>query len=142
MPHVQLKTEKLQKSKYSPQTFLLVEDEMGNLEEWSSVMEEKMACFVDVVNRLKTSVSNLEKKEATKVKHEENIIQEDIFKRRMQEELKIRELKLQVKSKEYEKRDKILHEERFNVKLFELVKTKFGITSLGWFRFCKQFERE
>ena len=97
---------------------------------------------VDVVNRLKTSVSNLEKKEATKVKHEENIIQEEIFKRRMQEELKIRELKLQVKSKEYEKRDKILHEERFNVKLFELVKTKFGITSLGWFRFCKQFERE
>ena len=101
-----------------------------------------MACFADVVNRLKTSVSNLEKKEATKVKHEENIIQEEIFKRRMQEELKIRELKLQVKSKEYEKRDKILHEERFNVKLFELVKTKFGITSLGWFRFCKQFERE
>ena len=76
MPHVQLKTEKLQKSKYSPQNFLLVEDEMGNLEEWSSVMEEKMACFADVVNRLKTSVSNLEKKEATKVKHEENIIQE------------------------------------------------------------------
>ena len=82
---------------------------MGNLEEWSSIMEEKIACFDDVVNRLKTLVSNLEKKEATKVNHEENTIQEETFKSRMQEELKIRELKLQVKSKEYERRDKILH---------------------------------
>ena len=28
------------------------------------------------------------------------------------------------------------------MKLFELVITKFDVTSLAWFRFCKQFERE
>ena len=40
------------------------------------------------------------------------------------------EMKLQMKSKEYEKRDKILNEERVNVKLPKLVITKFDGTSL------------
>ena len=47
---------------------------MGNLEEWSNVMEEKMARFDDAVERLKSAVSNLDKKEETKAKHEQNII--------------------------------------------------------------------
>ena len=64
---------------------------MGNLEEWSSIMEEKMARFDDVVDRLKSAISNVEKKEEIKAKHEENIIQEEMFRRRMQEELKIHE---------------------------------------------------
>ena len=73
---------------------------MGNLEEWS-----KMARFDDVVDRLKSATSNLQKKEENKAKHEETIIQEEIFRRRMQEKLKIQEIQLQMKSKEYEKGD-------------------------------------
>ena len=53
-----------------------------------------------------------------------------MFRGRMQEELKIQEMKLQMKSKEYEKRDKIVNEERVNVKLPKLVITKFDGTSL------------
>ena len=83
---------------------------MGNLEDWPSVMEDKMAHF-DVVDRLKSAVSNVEKKEEAKAKHEENIIQEEMFRRRMQEELKIQVMKLQMKSKKYEKRDKTVNEE-------------------------------
>ena len=105
---------------------------MGNLEEWSSIMEEKMAHFDNVVYRLKSSISNGEKKEEAKAKHEENIIQE-MFRRRMQEELKIQEMKLQMKSKEYEKRDKTVNEERVNVKLSKLAITKSDDTSLDWF---------
>ena len=90
-----------------------------------------MAHFDDVVDRLKSSISNVEKKEA-KAKHEENIIQEEMF-RRMQEELKIQETKLQMKSKEYEKRDKTVIEERVNVKLSKLAITKSDGTSLYWF---------
>ena len=66
-------------------------------------MEEKMACFDYVVNRLKSEIFKMEKKEVAKAKHEENIIQEKMFRRRMQEELKILEMKLQMKFKEYEK---------------------------------------
>ena len=105
-------------------------------------MEEKMARFDDVVGRLKSAISNVEKKEEIKAKHEENIIQEEMFRRRMQEELKIQEMKLQMKSKEYEKRDKIVNEERVNVKLTKPVITKFDGTSLDWYCFWNQFESE
>ena len=48
-----------------------------------------------------------------------------------------------MKSKEYdEKRDKIVNEERVNVKLPKLVITKFDGTSLDWFRLWNQFESE
>ena len=70
------------------------------------------------------------------------IIQEEMFRRKMQEELKIQEMKLQMKSKEYEKRDKIVNEERVNAKLHKLVITKFDGTSLDWFYFWNQFESE
>ena len=51
----------------------------------------------------------------------------------MEEELKIQEMKLQMKYKEHEKRDKIVNEERVNVKLPKIVITKFDGTFLDWF---------
>ena len=125
---------------YSAQEVLLKEGELENLEEQSSIMKDKIARFDDVLNRLKTAISNVEKKEEVKAKHEENIIQEEMFRRRMQEELKIQEMKLQMKSKGYDKRDKIVNEERVNVKLPKLLITKFAGTSLDWFHFWNQFE--
>ena len=123
LQHVELKLEKLQESKYSGQQVLLNIGEMENLEKWSSVMEEKMERFDDVVDRLKSAISNVEKKEEIKANHEENIIQEKMFSRRMDEDSEIQEMKLQMKSKKYEKRDKIVNEDRVNVKLTKFVKT-------------------
>ena len=77
-----------------------------------------------------------------KTKYEENIIQEERFRRRMREELKIQEMKLQMKSEEYEKRDNTVNGERPNAKLPKLVITKFDGTFLNWFRFWNQFESE
>ena len=62
--------EKLQKFKYSGLEVLMNKGEMENLEECSSVMEEKMAHFDDVLDKLKSAVSNVEKKEEAKAKHE------------------------------------------------------------------------
>ena len=73
LQHVELKLEKLQEFKYSAQNVLLEESEMGNLEEWLTVMEEKMVRFDYVIDRLKGAISNVEKKEEAKTKHEENI---------------------------------------------------------------------
>ena len=56
---------------------------MENLEKWSSVMEEKMPRFNDVVDRVKSAISNVEKKEEAKTNHEE------MFRIRMQQEMKI-----------------------------------------------------
>ena len=74
---------------------MLDENEMENLEEWSSSMDEKMVNF-DVVNRLKVAVINIEKKEKAKVKHEENIIQNEMFRRIMLEEFKIQWMKFEI----------------------------------------------
>ena len=115
---------------------------MGNLEAWSSVMEQKMTRFDDVLDRLKNEISNIEKKEEALVKHKEHIIQEEIFRRRMQEELKIQEMTLQMKSNEYKKTNKTVNQERVNVKLNKLIITKLDGTSLDWFRFWNQFESE
>ena len=62
-------------------------------------MEEKMVRF-DVVDRLSSAISNVEKKEEAKAKHEENI-HEQMFRRKMQEELKIQDMKLQMNSKDW-----------------------------------------
>ena len=48
-----------------------------------------MTGFDDVDDRLRSEISNVEKKEEAKAKHKENIIQEEMFRRRMQEEFKI-----------------------------------------------------
>ena len=75
LQHVELKLEKLQEFKYSVEEVLLKEGKMDNPEEWSSVMEEKMVRFGDVVDRLKCAIIKVEKKEEAKAKHEENLIQ-------------------------------------------------------------------
>ena len=45
-----------------------------------------------------------------------------------------------MKSKEYEKKDKIVNKERVNVKLPKVIITKFDGTFLDWFCFWNQFE--
>lgn len=57
----------------------------------------------------------------------------------MQDELKIQEMKLEMKSRMHEKRE---NQERVNVKLPKLIITKFDDTILNWFRFWKQFDNE
>ena len=95
------------------------ESEIVNLEEWSSIMEEKTARFDDVADKLKSLISKVKKKEEAKTKHEENIIQEEMF-RRMQEELK----------RQYEKRYKIVNKQRVMSNCLHL--TKLDGTSLDW----------
>ena len=59
---------------------------MENLEEYSTVMEEKITRFDDVIDRLKSEIFNVEKKEVAKVRQKENtlnIFQEEMFRRSM-----------------------------------------------------------
>ena len=51
-------------------------------------------------------------------------------------------MKLQVKSKEHDKRVKIVNEEKINVKLPKLMITTFDGSSLELFRLWSKFERE
>ena len=53
-----------------------------------------MARCDDAVDSLKSVTSNVEKNEEVKAKHEENNIQEEMFRRRMQEVLKIQKMEV------------------------------------------------
>ena len=53
-----------------------------------------MARFDDAVDSLKSVTSNVEKNEEVRAKHEENNIQEEMFRRRMQEGLKIQKMEV------------------------------------------------
>lgn len=53
-----------------------------------------MARFDDAVDSLKSVTSNVEKNEEVKAKHEENNIQEEMFRRRMQEGLNIQKMEV------------------------------------------------
>ena len=67
-------------------------------------------------------------------------MQEERFKRRMEEELKIEEMKLDMKKKNEDK--DIIVNSNIQVKLSKLAITKFEGTHLDWFRFWNQFEAE
>ena len=54
--------------------------------------QREYGAFDDVVNSLKSAISNVEKKGKSKAKHEENITQKEILRRRIQEKLKIQDL--------------------------------------------------
>ena len=67
-------------------------------------------------------------------------MQEERFKRRMEEELKIEEMKLDMEKKNEDK--DIIVNSNIQVKLSKLAITKFEGTHLDWFRFWNQFEAE
>ena len=67
-------------------------------------------------------------------------MQEERFKRRMEEELKIEEMKLEMKKKNEDK--DIILSRNIQVKIPKLVITKCEVTHLDWFRFLNQFETE
>ena len=67
--HVETRLEVLQDLKYSGQEKMLSSsDETEDLEEWSSILEEKMARYDNVVNILKEAVRATGKKEEDEVK--------------------------------------------------------------------------
>ena len=72
----------------------------------------------------------------------EDLIEEERFSRRMEEEVKIEEMKMEMKKKGFEfSRDEIVKsDEKVSVKLPKLKITKFEGTTLDFFRFWNQFE--
>ena len=83
-------------------------------------------------------------REEAEVRRKEDLIQEERFRRRMEEEVKIEEMKMEMKKKGFEfSRDEIVKsDEKVSVKLPKLKITKFEGTALDWFRFWNQFETE
>ena len=79
--------------------------------------------------------------EEAETRREEDLIQEESFRRRIEEVVKIEEMKMEMKEKSFEfSRDEIVKSyEKVRVKLPKLKITKFEGTTLARFRFWNQF---
>ena len=99
-----------------------------------------MERYQELVDRFKGCLEDLRERKEEEIRKKEDEMQEERFKRRMKEELKIEEMKLQMKKKNEDK-DIIVYR-NIQVKPPKLVITKFEGTHLDWFRFWNQFETE
>ena len=97
-----------------------VEDEI--LVERVNISNEKMEKYQELADRLKGKENIREKKEA-KIRKKKDGMQEERLKRRMKEELKIEEIKLQMNRKNEDK--DIIVNRNIQVKLPKLVITEF-----------------
>ena len=108
-----MKLETIQDMKCEVQEFMVSNDEqMENLEKWSSKLEERVLRNDVLVYKLRNEVRPTMKKEENLEKQKEEERHEKKFRRRMEEELKIEKIKLKIQKKSYERRGEILYVRR------------------------------
>ena len=147
LKHVETRLEILQDLKYEGQEIMVAgdkEDEAVNVGEWCELLDERLARFDEFVGKLKEELSIASDREEAEARRKEDLIQEERFRRRMEEEVKIEEMKMEMKKKGFEfSRDEIVKsDEKVSVKLPKLKITKFEGTALDWLCFWNQFETE
>ena len=139
--YIEQRLDTIQDMKYEVQEMMIVDNvEDAIVDEWVSITNEKMERYRELVDRLKGCLEDLREKKEAEIRKKEDEMQEERFKRRMEEELKIEEMKLEMKKKNEDK--DIIVNRNIQVKLPKLVITKFEGTHLDWFRFWNQFEIE
>ena len=80
-------------------------------------------------------ISIVSDREEAKTRRKEDLLLKERFRRRMEEEVKIEEMKMEMKKKSFEfSRDEIvISDEKVSVKLPKLKIIKFEGTALDWF---------
>ena len=74
-------------------------DEALNVSEWCELLDERLARFNRFVGKLKEKLSIESDREEAEARLKEDLIQEESFRRRMKEELKTEEMKMEMKKK-------------------------------------------
>ena len=126
--YIKQRLDAIQDMKYQVQEMMIGEN--GIVDEWVRITNEKMERYQELVDRLKGCQEDLRKKKEAEIRKKEDEIQEERFKGTMEEELKIKEMKLEMKKN----KDKdIIVNKNIQVKRPRLVITKFEGTHLDWF---------
>ena len=142
LKHVETHQEILQGLKYEGQETMVArdkEDEVVNVGKWC----ERLARFDEFIGKLKGELSIASYREKAEARRKEDLIQEERFRRRM-EEVKIEEMKMEMKKKgfEFSRNEIVKSDEKVIVKLPKLKTTKSEGTAIDWLRFWNQFETE
>ena len=125
LKHVETCLEILQDLKYKGQEIMVAgdkEDEAANVGEWCELLNERLARFDRFVGKLKEELSIASDREEAEAERKEDLIQEERFRKRMEEEVKIEEMKMEMKKKGFEfSRDEIVKsDEKVSVKFPKL----------------------
>ena len=119
-------------------------EEPNDVRKWSLEIEKQVAEYGEITQGVRKTVKNLREEASREAKLEEEKAGKEKRKRRHKEELKLEEVKMQIK-RDFEKN---MEEERkksvkeSGAKLPKLTITKFQGTYLDWLRFWSQFETE
>ena len=147
LKNVEIRREILQDLKYEGQERMVAGDDDGeavNVGEWCKLLDERLERFDGFLGKLKVELSIASDREEAETRRKEDLIQEERFKERMEEEIKIEELKMEMEKKGFQfGRDEIVKsDEKVSVKIPQLKITKFEGTALDWFWFWYEFETE
>ena len=97
-----MRLEILQDLKYEGQERMVSGDEDNeavNVVEWYELLDERLARFDWFVGKLKEELSIASDREEAESRRKEDLIQEERFMRRIEEEVKIEEMKMEMKKK-------------------------------------------
>ena len=89
--HVETRLEMLQDLKYEGQERMVAgdeEDEAVNVGEWCELLDERLARFYGFVGKLKEELSIASEREEAEARRKEDLIQEERFRRKMEEEVR------------------------------------------------------
>ena len=89
--HVETRLEMLQDLKYEGQERMVAgdeEDEAVNVGEWCELLDERLARFHGFVGKLKEELSIASEREEAEARRKEDLIQEERFRRKMEEEVR------------------------------------------------------
>ena len=100
LKHVETRQEILQDLKYEGQERMVAgadDGEAVNVGEWCELLDERLARFDGFLGKLKEELSIASDRKEAEARRKEDLIQEERFKGRMEEEMKIEELKMEMK---------------------------------------------
>ena len=119
-------------------------DKAVNVGEQCEFLDEGLARFDGFVGKLKDGLSIASDRQEEEAKLNEDLILEERFRRRMKEEVKVEQMKMEVKKNGFElSTDEIVqYDQKVSMKLTKPKITKFQGTALDQFWFWNQFETE
>ena len=98
--YIEQQLDPTQDMKYEVKEMMIADNvEDAIVDDWVSITKEKMERYQELVDQLKGCLEDSPENKEAEIRKKEDDMQEERFKRRMKNELKIEEMKLEMKKK-------------------------------------------
>ena len=139
--NIETRMEALQDLKYKVQEIMTEKnEEASDIDTYAEQLEERISQFDVVISSLERAIQLLANSEEAKSRRREDQEQEVEFRRKLEQEKQLEEMRIEMRKQFETKEGK--KKEYPKAKLPNLVISKFEGTALDWFRFWNQFKTE